>query len=116
MLVTIRDTGTQVELAIIDSKSGIDWTSDLLGNAGALGDGQFITVDDDIVADGDTVAWWQSYIDDCLTTEAEVDELASALGISTDDIFDLIGAVQGPDYGDHRSQAVRVMADLREHM
>ena len=40
----INETGELKELTIIDSKTGVDWSSDLIGNSGAVGD--YIHYDD----------------------------------------------------------------------
>ena len=105
MKVKINETGKVVELVIIDDR-GIDWSQDLIGNAGAFDDGQFADEGDGYyIALAGTVEWWQRYIADTTKTEREVGELATKYGIDKSDIFDRISQEQGEDYNDHRNQA-----------
>ena len=63
MKFIINETGNLEKLTIIDAKTGMDWSSDLIGNSGAVGD--YIHYDD---ADGayrighEVFVWWAEYI------------------------------------------------------
>ena len=62
MRVLIRETGEIDELVITDAKTGLAWTGDFVGNAGAFIDGQFVYDEDEdyYVADQDTFDWWEN--------------------------------------------------------
>lgn len=115
MDITIRETGDVKILSIIDPRSGTNWIADLIGNAGATGDGQF--VDDGnggYIADQGTYDWWEQYIYDSNATDDEAKALASELGISYGDVMDCIAHETSNDYEDHRNTALRVMQALRD--
>lgn len=115
--VRIKETGEEKELSIIDRNSGVDWVSDLIGNAGATIDGQFTWDNDEEVyhADRETYDWWARYIEDTEKTEDEIEALAEELDISTGDIrAALEGAYAYRDYEDHRAAAIEALAELRE--
>ena len=59
MNVKISETGEHKSL-VIRSENGIEWTNDLVGNAGAFIDGQFTwsEEDDAYIADQATYDWW----------------------------------------------------------
>lgn len=115
MNIKIRETGEVKELSICHS-GNIEWTQDLIGNAGALNDGQFkYDYDADVyVSDQDTYDWWAQYIADHEATEREIVELAGKLGISESDIRDRISdAMAGiNDYEDHRRVAIQAMSEF----
>lgn len=119
MDVRIRETGKLVDLSIRDPYSGTDCTQDMIGNAGALTDGQFVWDDDADVwrADEDTVNWWAQYISDTEQTWREATELADELGVSVADITERIDkGMQAPnDYETHRRDAVRVLAEIKQY-
>lgn len=115
MNVKIKETGKVEELVIV-GENGIEWTSDLVGNAGAFGDGQFVWSEDDdaYVADQDTFDWWQRYITDSYATDDEVAALAKDLGIDEEGVRFRIGQAQDGDYERHRDIAIMVMEEIRE--
>ena len=114
MNVKIIETGNFVELIILDER-GIDYSQDLIGNAGAFSDGQFeIDPDGQYIASENTVEWWQQYISDTIKTEREAEELAIKYGIDKADIFERISQEQGEDYNDHRSQAKFSMSEIKD--
>lgn len=112
MDIKIKETGQVVTLSIIDKNSGVDWIADLIGNSGTI-----LEWSDDEnchLADQETVDWWRQYISDTDRTEAEAESMAQKYNI---DIRDIIGAIQselGPDYNDHRNQAIYAMDKIRE--
>lgn len=116
MNVIITETNEVKSLGIIDNNSGVNWVQDLIGNAGALSDGQF-TYDDEAnayIATQDTYDWWQNYITDSNTTAQEVEELAAELGIDKSIISERIAELTGgvSDYGDHRKVAIKAMNEI----
>jgi len=115
MNVQIKETGQKVTLNIIDDNE-IDWTNDLIGNAGALHDGQFTWSDEDnaYIADQDTYDWWSNYIRDTDATDQDVESLARKLGIGESVIRERIAKNTGNDYEEHRSEAVFAMRELEE--
>ncbi|NCC05839.1 MAG: hypothetical protein EOM37_17775 [Proteobacteria bacterium] len=73
MDVQIIETGARVELSIIDPKSGMDWTNDLMGNYGALPDYDDET-DAYMMSQAD-YDWWASLIDDYQRADYRMYEL-----------------------------------------
>ena len=64
MDIIINENGKFVTLRIRD-KNRVDWTADLLGNAGALNDGSFIwdAAEECYRADWATYLFWDEYIE-----------------------------------------------------
>lgn len=116
MKVQIKETGEIKTLSIIDRKSGVNYVSDLIGNAGALNDGQFKYQDYDgtYLADQGTYDWWAQYIEDSETTDREIDALAEKLGIDASKIRERVGEAQGQDYEEHRREAKQAMREIEE--
>ena len=59
----INETGKLEELTIIDPQTGMDWSNDLIGNSGAVG--QYIQYDDAEDAyriNQEDFDWWAEYI------------------------------------------------------
>lgn len=115
MDVKIKETGETRELFIIDRLTGLNWVNDLIGNAGALDDGQFTWSDEDdaFIASQDTFDWWQQYINDTLATDEDAALLAEELDIDVSIIREQIEKETGNDYGDHRAEALRTMDEIR---
>lgn len=61
MNVQIKESGDIKKLSIVDSKSGVDYINDFIGNTGALTDGQFNYNDDlDLYeATQENFDWWE---------------------------------------------------------
>lgn len=116
MDVKIKETGKIESLRIIDPGNGVNWVTDLIGNTGAFNDGQFTWSEEDnaYIADQDTYDWWAGYISDADQTESDVTELAEKLGIDESNIWFRIEADSGNDYSDHRSNAIRTMAEIED--
>lgn len=66
MQIFIKDSGKEETLALYDTKTGIDYINDFIGNEGALRDGQFVYDDDrnTYVCNQDTFDWWEKVVDD----------------------------------------------------
>lgn len=116
MNIKIQETGKIEELNTIDSESGTNWTADLIGNAGAISDGQFewSEEDDAYLASQDTFDWWNKYIADMETTQTEVENLADDLNIDASIIRQRVEAETGSDYEMHRHEAIQAMKEIEE--
>lgn len=116
MNIKINETGEIKTLSIIDSKTGVNWAQDLIGNAGAFSEGEFEWSEDDnaYLADEVTYEWWAEYIADSQTTQDEVDDLAETLNMSADEINMLIANNLHGDYEMHRKDAIGTMAQILE--
>lgn len=75
MKFLINETKEHKTLSIID-QNGVDWTDDLIGNTGAIGD--YIQYDEDEeayrISQGD-FDWWEEYINNAEADEEELMEL-----------------------------------------
>jgi len=115
MNTKIIETGEIKTLSIRDER-GIDWTNDLIGNTGAMQDGQFTWSEQDnaYLVSQDTYDWWAQYIADTEQTDADIVELADKYDIQVSDIKDRIAVEMDGinDYDDHRATAVRAMEDI----
>lgn len=116
MKIKINETGKIKHLNIYDPKTGIDWTNDLIGNAGALQNGQFeYNYDDDVYfASQDTFDWWSEYILNENKTESDIILLAEELRIDESIIRERIAENTGNDYENHRKEAIFAMDKIRE--
>lgn len=113
MNIKIKESGERKSLCITDD-TGINWVQDLIGNTGALGDGQFAWSDEDdaYLTDQVTFDWWEKYIADCKATDAEIERLAEELEIDANLIWRRIQAACGEDYDRHRAISLTVMAEI----
>jgi hypothetical protein len=118
MKIKIKQTGEIKRLDIYDRQTGVNWAQDLIGNTGALIDGQFVWSDEDdaYLADQNTYDWWAQYIADSEATESEAEALAADLGLGLSDVRMRINETSGNDYEYHRSEAVRTMQDIRDEV
>ncbi len=139
MQIVIRETGEERELSITDAESGQDWVSDLIGNAGMLGDecnGFVRETDEDgddtdrWICDLDTYEWWEKYINNYQATEEDIESLAEEMeeadvevqedpqrGIysALDYVKDRVEeAMTGVDMEDERNAAIGAMDAIRE--
>jgi hypothetical protein len=116
MNIKIRETGKREVLKVVDSKTGVEWTGDLIGNAGGFNDGQFTWSEDDdaYLASQDAFDWWDKYIADQEKTESEIEDLADELDIDTSIIRERVEKNTGSDYETHRKEAVRAMTEIKE--
>lgn len=117
MQVTIKETGKIEELTIRDA-SGIEWTSDLIGNTGAFGDGQFVRDDESgvVTASQDTYDWWQAYIAGQVEVEEAIASLRSDLadrGIGQAEVAELVDRIRHETGDDYESQRDLAMAEIK---
>lgn len=104
MKMIINETGVQESLSIIDSESGIDWTEDLIGNTGAIGN--YIQYDKKINAyhiSQENFDWWANYIKSAQEDSDKLEELKDLYEYADmqriiEEEFDGIN-----DYGDHHN-------------
>lgn len=110
MNIVINGTEKVETLSIIDS-NGIDFTDDLIGNYGALSDGQFTyDADADVYrCDQDTFDWWATV----LAAEQELDDRIADLAEEhgSDAVYNAIGTAGDCDLED---QAAAINAALDE--
>lgn len=120
MKFIINETGETKTLKIRDI-NGIDWTRDLIGNSGAIGD--TITYDEDSEAYRINQAdydWWAEYIDMYERYEADYQALRDEYGgeavenikaeyVKTFDLF-------GFDYTSHDKEASEFIEYAREQL
>lgn len=116
MQIKINETDEIKTLSIVDD-NGIEWTQDLIGNAGKLGvpDGFTWSEEEGIYLVGqDEYYWWANYIADHNATAEEARALAEELGVDLAEVYELIAARTGNDYDMHRWEAQQAMQELRE--
>lgn len=87
MKFIINETGKQEELSIIDTKTGMDWSNDLIGNSGAVG--QYIEYDD--VEDAYRINQYDPYLSagplyDGGWRAEDREQLISEYGLSEDEV------------------------------
>lgn len=110
MKVKIKETGKSEDLSLI-AESGICWAQDLIGNHGALTDGQF-DYDEEIgeyLCSQDTYDWWRDY----LTAQQKADDRVAALKKEhgSDAVFEVLSAAN-VGYNDLVDQPGAIMAAL----
>ena len=77
MEITIFETGEKQELSIIDSKSGVDWINDLMGNHNELPN---YNDDDDIYQmTQESYNWWATLTKDLQAAEDRCDDVLNNL-------------------------------------
>lgn len=111
MKVVIKETGEKDTFQLIDPKTGTNWAQDLIGNAGALDDGQFVYDDEQnayLVSNSD-YDWWSETIRLHQTLEARIAELNDEYGKeAVDDVL------RGIDTLDLQDDAKAMLAVLEE--
>jgi hypothetical protein len=111
MKVIISETGEIEELQIIDFKSGVDLSVDLLGNVGIHKD----AVIDAVTMDRENFNWWLKYIHGYEATEKDISDLAKEIhedaGIIRCRVFDYMGQ---QDMENERDRAVQIIQEIRE--
>lgn len=115
MNIKITETG-EIKTLTIKSSNGIEWTTDLIGNAGGFVEEQFIWSEEEgaYLTDQDTYDWWDKYIIDSNATDEEVTAMADELGVEEGIITERIAANTSTDYERHRWEAKQAMASIRE--
>jgi len=111
MNIVIRETGEARQLAVTSVEA-----LDLLGNAGALTDGQFVWDEsaDAWVCDAVTYDWWAAYIAAYEQTDADIAALAADLGLSPGDVRAYVQVNTDLDYEQHRGDAVAALDAIRQ--
>jgi hypothetical protein len=109
MNVIIRETGEARQLTVAS-------VLDLLGNAGALTDGQFTWSEeaDAWFCDADTYEWWAAYIAGVEQTDADIAELAADLELSPGDVRAYVQVNTDLDYEQHRNQSIAALDAIRQ--
>ena len=81
MTMRIKGTNEVVRLDVYDASTGVNWTHDFLGNAGAFNDGsiKYNDAEEIWIINPDAFAWWTRYIEDYESDEAAIHEFLSAL-------------------------------------
>lgn len=81
MLVKIKETGEIKELRIVSEETGIEWTTDFIGNYGALKDGQFSWNDEEEIYESNqaTYDWWFDVIENYTETYTIMAEYLSGI-------------------------------------
>lgn len=86
MQVKIIETGAEEGLSAIDASTGCDYTQDLIGNTGALSNGQFEQIEDTgiYLCSQAEYDWWAAVIAD-YNAASDAVEKAKRLGLWTDE-------------------------------
>lgn len=98
MEIRIIETGEKAELSIIDSKSGVNWINDLMGNHNDLPE-----YDDDVdryVMDQESYDWWKD-----LTTRYQA---------ADDRYHELLGTIENDEYESLLDAAQNINCDLED--
>ena len=110
MKVIIKETGKEEILETRD-ENGIEWTNDLLGNAG-------ISLYNDKTEQNeisqDDFEWWKNYINNYENDSEEIEELAEELGIEKSIIVDKITKELNCDMEDEHAIIQRILEEIRE--
>lgn len=118
MKFIINETGKHEELSIIDTKTGMDWSNDLIGNSGAVG--QYIEYDDAEDAyriTQEDFDWWSEYIAMYERYQEELDSLKAQYGSdAVDDIISRSELWLGNDYNEHERELQAQIDAIREEL
>lgn len=98
MEITIIETGEKTELTIIDRNSGCSWTSDLLGNHGALPD--YNEDDDTYHMSQEDFNWWADLIENYQAAD--------------DRYYEILDRLKDPDYGNMIAEFENLNCDLED--
>ncbi len=109
MNVTIIETNEETILSIIDPKSGMDWTNDLLGNHGELPDYNDET--DSYHMDQESFDWWSDLIERYEAADNRLHELKQSLSWEeTEEIEAILESVLSCDLED-KPEAMQQVCD-----
>lgn len=118
MKFIINETGNLEKLTIIDAKTGMDWSSDLIGNSGAVGD--YIHYDDAAGAyriGQEDFDWWAEYISMYERYQEALDALREQYGADTvDDILTRPELWLSDDYTAHEQELQAQLNAIREEL
>lgn len=101
MKILIKETSETKTLSIIDPKSGCDYISDLIGNEGALNDGQFSWGEDHdaYLCEQDTFDWWDAVVTANQALNYRIHDLVQDHGVEA--VYKVIHAAGSVDLEDH---------------
>ena len=120
MKFVINETDAREELTIIDPKTGMDWSNDLIGNSGAMGDYiHYDTGADAYRISQEDYAWWAGYVSMYGRYQDELTSLKEQYGAdAVDDIISRPELSLSDDYNAHerelRAQLDAVRFELGE--
>jgi hypothetical protein len=107
-------TGKEVNLTIIDRKSGIEWTSDLIGNAGDL---NYNSEREMAEMSEDQIEWWSNTIEGLEKIEDLTEEAKELL--SSEDFEELEEQLRnegnGNDYEQHIAALTAILNKVIEN-
>lgn len=110
MRIMIKETKQIKELTIY-GENGIEWTTDLLGNAGALKEKDEET--EILILNQEDFDWWKEYIKNHESDEEEITELAEELNIDINEIYEQINENQTNDLNDEHTIKQEVLRKIR---
>ena len=110
-----------MELLAVDAETGIEYTRDMLGNAGAFMDYIEYDSDDDIhVIAQDDYDWWAEYITNYKSDEKEINEFFTQLEdkYSWDEVEEIkcsfFSEISDSEYDSHHYWKQQALADFRK--
>ena len=118
MTVLINETGKKAELTISSRKTGLDWSNDLIGSSGAIG--QYINYDAECDAyriSQDSYDWWEHYIEMYTRYERELGSLIEQYG--EDAVNDIILRPEltlSDDYDNHSRELQAQLDAIRDEL
>lgn len=97
MDIIIKETGKIETLSIIDSKTGVDYIADFIGNTGALTDGQFVLDEDSnaYICDQATFDWWLDVVTNNQAINERINTLSKEHGVEV--VLDAVSEAGGVD-------------------
>ena len=109
MKIIIKETQAIETLSIIDPKTGVDYILDLIGNAGALIDGQFEWNEDRdaYICDQETFDWWEEVVASNQELVDRTHELVKEHGSET--VYEVIHAAGSVDLEEHAANANKAL-------
>lgn len=118
MTVLIKETGKKAELTIVNRKTGLDWSNDLIGSSGAIG--QYINYDAECDAyrtSQDDYDWWTNYIEMYTRYETALGSLIEQYG--EDAVNDIILRPEltlSDDYDNHAQELQAQLDAIRDEL
>lgn len=110
MLVRIKETGETKELKIVDHKTGIEWTNDLIGNATGFSEFDHDVENDIYMCDKETCNWWGDYIEKL--DHAEL--LKFEMHLTQDELEQVYSALAGIEFDDIPGAMINVLDEIRQ--
>ncbi|MFR9708128.1 hypothetical protein ACL02P_01645 [Paenibacillus sp. MB22_1] len=109
MKIVIKETGVKDTLVLVDSKTGINWAQDFIGNTGALSDGQFVYDEDKeaYLVSHDDYEFWVETIQMYQTLEDRIAELSNEHG--RDAVEEVLKGIDQLDYQDEAREQLKAL-------